>query len=186
MRVSDILALLPHAGPLIARYGLSCFGCSANTLETLEDGCRSHGMPEAEIDDLVADLNELLAHRPARPERIALTEDAARALHAVLEQQGKTGWGLVVALDEQGGFCMELREEPASDDKIFAHEAVPEVRLFASALTLGAIGGATIDVRDGRFKLDLPEDARKHACTCGGTCGCGGGGEVGTVGKVGV
>lgn len=179
MRVSDILALLPHAGPLIAQYGLSCFGCSANTTESLEEGCRSHGMPEAEIDDLITDLNELLKHRPVRPETLEITESAAQALKQVMEGENKVGWGLGVGLDEAGGFCMELREKASADEKIFMNKAVPDVQLFASAFTLGTIGGATIDFRDGRFKLDLPEDAAKKECGCGGNCACEGGGECG-------
>lgn len=179
MRVSDILALLPHAAPLLARYGLSCFGCSANTLESIEDGCRSHGMPEAEIDDLITDLNELLKHRPDRPQTLTVTDAAARSLYGILEGQGKAGWGLQVGLDESGGFCMELRAEAAAEDRIFTNATVPELRLFASPLTLGSIGGATIDLRDGRFKLDLPEDALKKQCACGGNCSCGGTGECG-------
>lgn len=173
MCVADILTLLPHAEKLIAEYGLSCFGCSANTTESLEEGCRSHGMPEAEIDDLVTDLNELLAHRPARPATLEITEAAARALFGILEAEGKTAWGLLVALDEAGGFCMELRKEPSPDDAVFTNAVVPGLRVFASSLTLRAVGGSTVDFRDGRFKLDMPETAAKGTgCACGGNCSC--------------
>lgn len=182
MRVSDILTLLPNSEPLIAQYGLSCFSCSANDSENLEDGCRTHGMPEAEIDDLVTDLNELLKDRPARPQTLTLTAPAARALGELLAAEGKAHWGLQVGLDAAGGFSMEFREQPAADDKQFKNDEVPEVRLFANATTLAGIGGATIDLRDGRFKLDLPdrqagmpEGAAKKQCACsGGECDCGG------------
>lgn len=175
MRVSDILTLLPNSEPLIAQYGLSCFSCSANDSENLEDGCRTHGMPEAEIDDLVTDLNELLKDRPARPQTLTVTAPAARALGELLAAEGKASWGLLVGLDAAGGFSMEFREKPAADDKQFHNDEVPEVRLFASATTLAGIGGATIDLRDGRFKLDLPESAAKKQCACnGGDCDCGG------------
>lgn len=172
MRVSAILAVLPHAEQLLARYGLSCSGCSANTTESLEEGCRSHGMPEAEIDDLVTDLNELLAHRPDRPATLEITEAAARALFGILEAEGKTAWGLLVALDEEGGFCMELREEAAPDDAVFTNAAAPGLRVFASPITLRAIGGATVDFRDGRFKLDMQGDVKGAGCACGGRCSC--------------
>lgn len=176
MCVSDILTLLPGAAPLLAQYGLSCFSCAANVHETLEMGCRGHGMPEAEIDDLVNDLNEMMKNRPARPETLTITEGAAKALKELMEAEGKSGWGLLVGLDDGGGFCMEFRKAPENDHRIFFNEAVADVQLFATSMTLGSIGGATIDLRDGRFKLDLPEDAQKKSCACGGAgnCGCGG------------
>jgi hybrid cluster-associated redox disulfide protein len=166
MRVSDILTLLPNAAPLIAQYGLSCYSCSANDSETLEEGCRSHSMKDQSIDDLVTDLNELFASKPARPQILVLTDSAATALKEILAKEGKSGWGLKVGLDENGGFSMEFVEKASSDDRAFSNG---DVSLFASDATLAGIGGATIDVRDGRFKLDLPEDNKK-GCACGGTC----------------
>lgn len=186
MRVNDILTLLPHAGPLMAEYGLHCFNCSFNTMENLEQGCRSHAMPEAEIDDLVMDLNEMLATRPKRQQTLAITEAAAKALREMLEAEGKRGWGLSVGLDENGRFSMEFAERAAAADFTFSNSAVPDLNLFASAATLEGIGGATIDLRDGRFKIDLPAfaeamaggpEAVQKVCKCGkgDACGCGGG-----------
>jgi hypothetical protein len=101
------------------------------------------------------------------------------------------GWGLQVGLDVNGGFAMELVEKAAADEKTFSCDDVAGVFLCASSMTLFSIGGATIDFREGRFKLDLPEDQTspsglrptsamkktccqgKDACDCGGgECGC--------------
>lgn len=173
MRVSDVLALLPTAEPLLARYGLSCFHCSANTLENLEDGCRSHGFTDEDVGDLLTDLNELLRTAPKRPQTLTLMLEAAKNLRAIAEQEGKLGHVLEVGVDEGGGFCMEFREKPATEDQIFFHPDLPDMRLSASALTLSRIGGSTIDFRDGRFKLDLPQDMQHTGCACGkGECGC--------------
>lgn len=172
MGVMDILTLLPDSASLLAQYGLSCFSCSMNASETLEDGCLSHGFSTEDIDDLVTDLNEMLKDRPDRPQTLTLTEPAARALLEIIESQNKRGEGLLVGLDEHGGFCMEFQKSAASGDKTFQNDAVPEVTLFATSMTLGAIGGSTIDFRDGRFKLDMPSDT-SHACACGGSCSCG-------------
>ncbi len=170
MRVSDILVLLPDAGPIISEYGLHCVGCHYNTLETLEEGCRGHGFQEADIDDLVSDLNDLLASKPARPKTLTLTREAALRLKDILAVEGKVGHGLRVGLDEAGGFCMELAAEPEEGDATFDEAHQEGVRLFASSLTLSRIGGATIDFREERFKLDLPEDTA--GCACGGKCAC--------------
>lgn len=174
MNVADILTLLPNAAPIIAQYGLSCFSCEANSYETIEEGCRGHGMAEADIDDLMTDLNELLTDQPSRPQILTLTESAANALKEIMQSEEKIGWGLKVGLDSAGGFEMEFINAAAADDRTFKNDNVPDVPLFASPLTLTSIGGATIDFREGRFKLDLPEDSKKKACACknGGTCDC--------------
>lgn len=167
MRVAEILALLPEAEPVIAQYGLHCFHCSANALETLEEGCRTHGFTDEDIADLVTDLNGLLKSRPARPPTLTVTLPAARALRTIAEQEGRAGQDLEVCVDDTGGFCMEFRAGVPTDYRVFFHADLPLVCLFASALTLQRIGGATIDFRDGRFKLDLPEDQQTKGCACG-------------------
>lgn len=173
MPVSEIIALLPEAGNLLAQYGLHCFSCSQNALETLEQGCNSHGFPEEAIMDLVTDLNELLSNRPARPQNLTLTKEAALMLKEILTNDGKMGYVLSVGVDEGGGFCMDVLQSPEKDDLTFTHSDITDVRLAASSLTLSRIGGATVDFRDGRFKLDLPEDLQAPKCGCsGGRCGC--------------
>lgn len=175
MRVSDILTLLPNAASLLAEYGLSCFHCSANSIETLEEGALSHGFADDVIDDLVTDLNELLKNKPERPQTLTLTEAGANALKEIMLAEGKADHGLLVGLDESGGFCMEFQKDAERDDQVFQNATVPDVRIFATSMTLSSIGGSTIDFRDRRFKLDLPEDASKKGCACesGGGCECG-------------
>lgn len=173
MTVSAILQMLPEAEPVLAEYGLHCFHCSANTLENLEEGCRSHGFEDAEIDALVEDLNGLLKEKPPRPQTLTVTTLAAEALAQVMESEGKKDHSLQVIADENGSFCMEFTTQRAEDEKEFTNPEVPAVRIFASAITLNRIGGASIDFRDGRFKLDLPEDSA-NACGCDGkSCACG-------------
>lgn len=175
MRVADILMLLPNSESLLATYGLSCFNCSANETENLMDGCRTHGFTDEDISDLVTDLNIMLDERPARPQVLTLTTSAATQLKEMLTAENKAGWGLLVALDANGGFAMEVVEKPQTGDHTFKNADVPDVPLFASGQTLFAIGGSTIDFRDGRFKLDLPEDmAKVGGCACEneGECGC--------------
>ncbi len=179
MRVADILTLLPHAEPVVAQYGLHCFNCSANAYETLDEGCKTHGFTDQDIDDLVNDLNELFKDQSVRPKQLTLTKEGAMALRGILEGENKLDCGLLVGVDEGGGFCMEVRENPSINDTTFANSEVPEVRIFASAITLNAIGGATIDFRDGRFKLDVPPLASSCGCGSGKECACKNGGECG-------
>ncbi len=170
MPVSAIVAMLPNAESLLAEYGLHCFNCAANAYETLDEGCRSHGFEDDAIADLVSDLNTLLKEAPVRPQTLTITLDAARALQGVADGEGRSGQALLVTLDERGSFCLEFAEKTDPSDLTFTHREVPELRVVASATTLRRIGGAIVDFRDGRFKLDLPEDT--HACACVGQCDC--------------
>jgi hybrid cluster-associated redox disulfide protein len=170
MRVSEIVALLPMSEKLLSEYGLHCFHCAANTYETLEEGCSGHGFTHEEIDDLVEDLNTLLSEEPKRPEILHITPTAAQALRKIADEEGCQEQGFAVAIDELGNFCMEFQKKPQPGDHEFSHPDEPHVRIFASTLTLRRIGGATIDFRAERFKLDLPEEA--HVSSRRGNCAC--------------
>ncbi len=137
----------------------------------------SHGFSSEDLNDLVTDLNVMIDDTPVRPQMLTLTKDAALQLKTILEAEGKAGWGLGVGLDANGGFSMELMEKADNTDRTFGCEDVPGISIFASPVTLFSIGGATIDFRDGRFKLDLPEDLTKKKTCCQGkdACECGGG-----------
>ena len=179
MPIAEIITLLPEAQSVLAEYGLHCFSCAGSEFENLVDGCRGHGFLDEEIDELVDDLNQMFRDLPERPQTITLTLEGARAIKGVAEKEGRADQVLEIIADAAGGFCMEFQTETgrttalqAVDGKTFSNPDVPGVRLLASPLTLARIGGATIDFREGRFKLDLLEDA-KSGCGCSkGSCGC--------------
>lgn len=171
MVVREIITLVPAAADIMLEYGLHCFSCSVGGVETLEEGCHMHSMDEDTIDALVEDINDAIGQAPKRPQTITITADAARGIGEIAKKENRVGEILMVTVDEQGGFCLEFQEKPLQGDIDFSNSEVPEVRIFASVLTLGRIGGATIDMREGRFKLDLPDE---EGC-CGGDkdgCGC--------------
>ena len=181
MSVREIVTLLPESEPLLAEYGLHCFHCAANAYETLEEGCLGHGFEAEAIDELVEDLQSLLDAKPPRPETLTVTLDAAKTLRRLAEEENRTDQGLMVTLDENGGFCLEFSDEKSPDLRTFAHHDEPTMKIFASIMTLARIGGSTIDFREGRFTLDLPadevgvtEEPKKNTCVCGGKCNCGG------------
>ena len=171
MTVGDIVTLCPDSENILAEYGLHCFNCSIGGVEQLEEGCRMHGFEDDEIDELVSDLNDLLQSTPKRPQTLTVTAPAARAIRSVAKAEGRIGEGLVVTADGRGGFCLEFRDSSQADEMVFHNKDEPDVRIFASTITLTRIGGSTIDFREERFKLDLPEDCCRcdngqNACTC--------------------
>ena len=58
MTISTILELHPKGAEIMQQFGLHCFGCSINVLETLEQGILGHGMPQSTLNELLDALND--------------------------------------------------------------------------------------------------------------------------------
>jgi len=56
-KMSKIISEKPDAVEVLFEAGMSCCGCPMAADESLEDGCKAHGMGEKEIDKLVKRLN---------------------------------------------------------------------------------------------------------------------------------
>ena len=172
--VMDIVQLCPAAADIMAAYGLHCFSCTVGGSESLADGCSMHGFDSDTVDALIEDINDALLEQPPRNADLTITSAAAESFAAILKQENKEDEALVVMLDTQGEFCLEITPKPDGSMYIFTNENHPDVRICADSVTLWRIGGSTIDFRDGRFKLDLDQD-QDEACDiggCGESCGC--------------
>lgn len=171
MRVQEVVALFPPAAGIMSEYGLHCFACSIGGVETLEEGCRMHGLGDEEIAELLDDISTAMAEAPQREWALTVTPAAAEGIAAIAAAEGRTGQVLRVVVDESGGFCLEFCESPDEFDRVFSAPEKPDVSVCASPLALQRVGGAVIDMRDGRFKLDLPEDSCAPG-GCAGACAC--------------
>jgi hybrid cluster-associated redox disulfide protein len=58
MTLGELVSLYPEAAPLLARSGMHCIGCAMSAMETIEQGCKAHGMSDKDIDELVRDMNK--------------------------------------------------------------------------------------------------------------------------------
>jgi hybrid cluster-associated redox disulfide protein len=56
--IEEALKLKPEAAELLFNIGMMCVGCPMAQQETIEQGCRAHGMEKGEIDELIKKLNE--------------------------------------------------------------------------------------------------------------------------------
>jgi len=56
--MNEILEANPKAAELLVNCGMHCVGCPMAAQESLEDGCKAHGIEDKEIDELVEKLNE--------------------------------------------------------------------------------------------------------------------------------
>ncbi len=58
--IGELVAKHPNAAFVMLQYGLHCVGCHVSAYETIEQGCRGHGVPPDAIDALVEDLNAFI------------------------------------------------------------------------------------------------------------------------------
>lgn len=52
------LATSREAAEILLDKGLHCLGCHAAQFETLEQGCKGHGMEDKDIEELLKKLNK--------------------------------------------------------------------------------------------------------------------------------
>ncbi len=57
MSFSEVLQKYPEAAPIMMKFGLHCIGCHAAAFETIEQGCRAHGIQEENIKKMVEEIN---------------------------------------------------------------------------------------------------------------------------------
>lgn len=55
--LGETISKVPKAGRIMFEYGLHCIGCHIAAYETIEDGCRAHGMTEEQIDEMIEKIN---------------------------------------------------------------------------------------------------------------------------------
>lgn len=58
--MAEIANTYAVAARIMTEYGLHCIGCFANTYDTVETGCMIHGMSEAEMHQMLTEINDAI------------------------------------------------------------------------------------------------------------------------------
>lgn len=58
--IADVLEKHPEVGDVMLEYGLHCIGCRVSAYESIESGCKVHGMEDEKIDAMIEKMNEVL------------------------------------------------------------------------------------------------------------------------------
>lgn len=173
MTIEEILSMFPHKAQRlsyeITNAGLHCVGCQAATWETLEAGMYGHGMNDEAINTLIDRLNGLLAEK-ADSSTITITPRAAKKYLAILEEEGKVGWGMRFAERMAGcsGFeyVLDYSEKALDDDQIFESAGI---QIHVEKKMVPRLIGSEIDFIDGLqgagFKISNPNV--RSSCGCG-------------------
>lgn len=60
MTFQEIMKNCPGCAEILLSYGLHCIGCHVAAFETLEQGCKAHGLSDDKIDEIVEKINNLI------------------------------------------------------------------------------------------------------------------------------
>ena len=87
--IGDIIQNYPAAVEVLLETGLHCLGCSVNTMESIGEGMKAHGMSEQEIARVVQKVNDVISNENAEGETIIVTEKAANKIKEILKSQSR-------------------------------------------------------------------------------------------------
>lgn len=65
MSIGQVVELYPETLEIFEKYGLSCTGCLALFMDSIETGARRH---EVDVDRLLAELNRLISQKTSSTE----------------------------------------------------------------------------------------------------------------------
>ena len=57
MTFAQILQAKPKSGLIMMKFGLHCIGCHIAETESLEDGCKAHGLSDKDIAKMISEIN---------------------------------------------------------------------------------------------------------------------------------
>jgi len=146
MLVGDIVKRYPETMEVMTSYGLHCVGCHVSQFESLEDGCRGHGMTEEVCKELIAAINKAIAEADAQGNVINLTNNAAKKIRELMERQGSPNAAIrieVITGVAAPAYSLGFDSDPAkSGDKAIEDKGV---RLYYKASDEPAVNGIKIE-----------------------------------------
>lgn len=170
MTMGDIVSKYPETVDAMMAAGLHCIGCSVSYTESLEDGCRSHGMSEEDIDALLDQMNQAVVPTDATGKVVQLTPKASAKIQELMKAEGKEGFYLRVGFIKGGcsgySYVLDFEKDKLADDNQFEEEGI---QIIMRPEAKEALTGLKVDYRDGLqgagFKIVNPN--AKRSCGCG-------------------
>ena len=181
MTVGDVISQWPEVAEIFGKHGLSCIGCSVNTMEAVGVGARGHGMSDKEINTMIQEANDFISKKEAGEDAHVeggkvltftepkLTETAAKKVLELMKSQGKNSF-LRFGVSPGGcsGFTygLEFVEAKNPEDIVLEQHGV---NVLVSRKSMEKVSGAQIDFVDSLqgsgFKITNPQ--AKSGCGCG-------------------
>lgn len=177
MNIQELANAHPEAVMVMAERGLHCFGCHGASMDSVEQGAKLHGMTDADIDEMVKEMNEVVALKQAKKEEhkhdakdIIVTEKAAAKLKEFAKAENKEGYGFRIDVVPGGcsgfSYAMDFDNTAKDGDIVLTKHGM---KVFMNKDSLDMLNGATVDYVDGLhgsgFKIENPN--AKQSCGCG-------------------
>lgn len=172
MTIGEVVRLYPAAAEIMLSYGLHCVGCHVNPFESIEQGCKGHGMADQVIEEMVSKINEAVGG-PIE-DKVDITDAAAKKIIELAAKEGKEGHSLRIKVIPGGcsgySYDMHFDDKVEESDKVFEKDGA---KIAVDADSLNYLKGTTIDfvesLQGAGFKLQNPN--AKSACGCGNSVG---------------
>ena len=58
MLIGDLVSNHPNSVEVLLKNGIHCVGCPMTSFESIEQGCRVHGLDDKKIDKIIKDMNK--------------------------------------------------------------------------------------------------------------------------------
>ncbi len=187
LTIGDVLEQYPDAAPLLTEKGIHCVGCHVSPFETLEEGFRSHGMSEEEIDTTLADVNEkldaVLKHAPEKAAReptvcsadpsLEVSCGAVAKVLELLKKEGKDTTKTALRIAVLPGGCSGMTYDfsfdsdgKQADDKVIEKDGLT---VLVDNKSLAILDGSRVDYMEtlhgAGFVVKNPQ--AKGGCGCG-------------------
>ncbi len=138
MLIQEIIEANADSIEIMMRHGLHCIGCQVSTFESLEDGCRAHGMADKEIEEMVNEINGAVPE-----DSLTLTKLAFEEMKKVIK--GANG---IRVWSKDDGFEASLVDNHETGDIVLD---APGVRVFIEKKSVPKLKGKKLDFKEGKF-----------------------------------
>lgn len=181
MVIADVLKKYPDVAVIMLEHGLHCVGCHANVFDTIEAGCKVHGLDDETVESMVTEINKFVAEEkshkheePKGPLKVFISDSAAKKVTELMQKEKYEGYGLRIGVQPGGcsGFVyqMSFEKAPEATDVVLEEKGV---KLFVDPDSLNMLRGAEVDYVDelnqSGFKVNNPN--AKQNCGCGKSFG---------------
>ncbi|MBT4870406.1 MAG: DUF1858 domain-containing protein [Candidatus Diapherotrites archaeon] len=114
--LGQILQQYPEVAPVLSKAGLHCVGCHVSEYESVEDGCKAHGLSDEKIENIIKEANAKITEFDAM-EDVSFTKKATLELE---KRKGKEKYVKIMPVFD--GFDFEATSEKEEDEIILNKE----------------------------------------------------------------
>ena len=112
--IGEVMERSPEVAPLLMQAGMHCIGCHVSAYESIEDGCKGHGMNAKQIDELVRAANKLVDSFDNLPQ----VKFSDKAVAELAKRATKEKKGFVRIVPVFGEYDFEATDDRNAEDVV--------------------------------------------------------------------